>query len=202
MASGEDKVWETLAGLIPEEVCRRTGATFYAASGMYQLHCFGREVLVSPGQRTIASRSAEGEGLIGKLGFFLRFSALGYLAGAREVAPSGRLIKPEGMKSGQLFFRGAHALPLDDVAERFGSDREGFLRKGARLNGEVASYGDAAVTLFPLPRTPVTIILWLRDEEFPARADLLFDAASELQLPIDTVWAVAMLTVTALLTPE
>jgi hypothetical protein len=40
---------------------------------------------------------------------------------------------------------------------------------------------------------PVTLILWLEDEEFPARSHLLFDETCEQHLPPDIVWSVAML---------
>lgn len=56
-------------------------------------------------------------------------------------------------------------------------------------------YGDASIELFPFPRMPVTIILWEKDDEFPARADLVFDSTCEMQLPIDIIWSIAMLCV-------
>jgi hypothetical protein len=46
-----------------------------------------------------------------------------------------------------------------------------------------------------LPKVPVTLILWRADDEFPARADLLFDATARHHLPTDVLWAVAMLAV-------
>jgi hypothetical protein len=55
------------------------------------------------------------------------------------------------------------------------------------------SYGDAAVKLLPMPRIPVIFILWIGDDEFPPRADLLMDSTAPLHLPIDIIWSVAML---------
>ncbi|MFZ5997053.1 MAG: DUF3786 domain-containing protein [Nitrospirota bacterium] len=43
------------------------------------------------------------------------------------------------------------------------------------------------------------MILWLGDEEFPPRVDLLFDAASEIRFPIDAIWAIAMMCTLAVL---
>ena len=56
-------------------------------------------------------------------------------------------------------------------------------------------YGDAAIVLFPLPKVPTTMILWVEDDEFPARADLLFDATCTAHLPLDVLWSVAMMSV-------
>jgi hypothetical protein len=43
------------------------------------------------------------------------------------------------------------------------------------------------------------MILWLEDDEFPARADLLFDAAVDELAPPDIVWSVGMLTTLVML---
>jgi hypothetical protein len=51
----------------------------------------------------------------------------------------------------------------------------------------------------PLPKVPTTVLLWTADDEFPARADLLFDATCSQHLPLDILWSVAMLSVLPLL---
>ena len=40
----------------------------------------------------------------------------------------------------------------------------------------------------------MTLILWAPDEEFPARADMFFDATCEQHLPMDVIWSTAMTT--------
>jgi hypothetical protein len=193
MSTGEEKIWETLASLDPAEVCGRTDATFDATSGLYMLKSCGRDFSVSPRERKISGHSPDGEIFLQKLGYLFRLSVIGYLATAKDVSLTGRLVNPVNMKSGQLFFRGSHVLPLDRVAERYGNDREGFLKRGDELGGERLGYGDASMKLLPLPRVAVVSILWTVDDEFPARADLLFDSSCEVQLPIDVIWAIAML---------
>ena len=193
MSAGEEKIWETLADADPHEVCRRTDATVDPSTGSYVLKSFGSDFSVLPRERKIISRSPAGEVFLQKPGYFFRLSVTGYLALAKDVAPTGRLVNPVNMKSGQLFFRGSHVLPLDRVAEKYGRDREGFLKRGDALGGKRSGYGDASVELLPLPRVPVVSILWGEDDEFPARADLLFDASCEIQMPIDVIWSVAML---------
>ena len=193
MATGEEKIWETLTSLDPGEVYRRTDATFDAAAGLYMLKSCGRDFSVSPRERKIFGHSPDSEIFLQRLGYFFRLSVIGYLATAKDVSPTGRLVNPVNMKSGQLFFRGSHVLPLHRVAEKYGNDREGFLKKGDELGGERLGYGDASMKLLPLPRVAVVSILWTADDEFPARADLLFDSSCEIQLPIDVIWAIAML---------
>lgn len=199
MSQGEEKVWDLLTTQNADELCKRTEASFDASSGLYTLESFGRDFSVSPARKEIVGRSPGSELFLKKLGYFFRLSVLGYLVMGKDVALTGRLINPTNMKSGQLFFRGSHVLPLDKVAEKYGRDREGFLGKGEELGGIRLEHGDASFRVFPLPRVPVVLILWLADEEFPPRADLLFDVASETQLPVDVIWSIAKLTTLAIL---
>ncbi len=73
------------------------------------------------------------------------------------------------------------------------------LEKGKELCAEVLGFGDASLKLLPMPRIPVTLILWSADEEFPPRADLLLDGSCEIQLPIDIIWSIAMISVLVML---
>ena len=40
-----------------------------------------------------------------------------------------------------------------------------------------------------------TIVIWRADEEFPARASILFDQTAADQLPLDALWMAANLAV-------
>ncbi len=199
MPSGEEKTWQTIGALSPGEICSSTGASFDAATGLYTLKSFGRDFFISPKEKRIFSDAGEDEFFLKKPGYFFRQSVLGYLGLSKKVMLSGKLINPVNMKSGQLFFRGTHVLPLGGLAQKYGTDREAFLRKGDEYGAERAEYGDASVTLHPFPNVPVALILWLSDEEFEARANILFNSSVEDQMPIDVLWSIAMLTVIAFL---
>jgi hypothetical protein len=192
---GEDKAWDILATLKPEDVCRAADATWDAVSASYTVKSFGMDFIVSYGERSLSSNAPGSEVLLGKLGYFFRLAVLWYLVNARDIACTGRIVKLEHIKGGEIFTRGSHVLPLDSVANKYGRDKDGFLRRGAELGGEPVRHADASVRLRPLPRVPVIIALWLEDDEFPARVDLLFDSTCDLQLPTDIIWSVAMMTV-------
>lgn len=192
---GEDKAWELLAALKPDDVCKSALVSYDAASQSYGIRSFDRDFIVDVGGRNVASTAPGSEVLLGKLGYFFRLSVLWYLVRAKNIACTSRPVKLEHIKGGEIFTKGSHVLPLDVVAGKYGKDKEAFLRKGASLGGEVMTYGDASLRLFPLPRIPVVLTLWLEDEEFPARADLLFDSTCSLQSPMDILWSVAMTSV-------
>lgn len=192
MSSGEEKAWNVLRDLEPAMVCRNAMVAFDPATGIYLLRSFGMDVSVDTEKKIISSQAPEGDLLLERLGYFSRLSILFYLISARDIPLSGRLVRPENLKGGHIFFRGTHVLPLDKLASRYTGDAEAFLKRGDELGGGQLAYGDASVRLFPFPRIPVDIILWQEDEEFPPRADLLFDSTCELHLALDILWSIAM----------
>jgi hypothetical protein len=196
---GEDKAWEILVTLKPDEVCRAAAVSYDAEPASYRIKSLGMDFSVSLRERSITS-SALGSGvLLQRLGYFFRLSVLWYLVSARDIACSGRPVKLENIKGGEIFTKGSHILPLDPLAKKYGRNKEGFIEKGMSLGGEPEKFGDAALKLFPLPRIPVILTLWMEDEEFPARADLLFDSTCGLQMPTDVIWSVAMMSVLVML---
>lgn len=196
---GEDKAWEILSTLKPEEVRRAASVSYDAASESYAVTAFGMKFSVSAKNRSITS-SVPGSGvLLQKLGYFFKLSILWYLVSAKDIACTGRLVKLQNIKGGDIFTKGSHVLPLEQLAGKYGKDKEGFIKKGLSLGGEPVPLGDAALRLFPLPRVAVVLSLWLEDDEFPARADLFFDSTCDLQIPTDIIWSVAMMSTLVML---
>ena len=192
MSSGEEKAWSILRDLDPAEVCRNARAGFDDATGLYLLKSFGMDISIDPKKKEIYTDAPEGDLLLKRLGYFSVLSVLWYMTSAKNIPLSGRLVQPVNLKGGHIFFRGTHVLPLDKLASRYGKDAAGFLKRGRDLGGKQLSYGDASVELCPFPRIPVALILWQEDEEFPSRADILFDSTCELHLALDILWSTAM----------
>jgi hypothetical protein len=193
MADGTESAWITLEKLPREEVCMRADARCTPDGEAYLLSCFGQEITIRPCRREMTADTPAGEVLLNRFRYFSELAILWYLASAKAIPPSGRLIRPSDLKAGQIFATGSHVLPLDKLAQKYGSNVQGFLERGRVLGGEAAGLGDAALRLLPFPRVPVALVLWKECEEFRARTDLLFDSTCELQFPQDIVWATAML---------
>lgn len=193
--SGERLAWEMLAAGSPGSICARSGAAFDAASAGYRIASFGRHFTVHPGSRRVACPEPGGAAALERHGDLLRLSLLWYLVKATADRPSGTLVNPSRLPGGDLFARGTHVLPLEALAACYTSRPADFLAAGAALGGRPAPHGDAAMQLPALPKVPVTLILWRADDEFPARADLLFDATAPRHLPTDVLWGIAALTV-------
>lgn len=195
ISSGEEKAWEILRGLNPLVVCKNAAVGFDNSSGHYIVKSFCTDFYVNPKERSMQSTTLSGETLIKRYGYFFIHSCLWYLIHAKDIMLTERLMKPVNIKGGEMFFRGSHILPLDNLAKRYGDDMEAFINKGKELCGKVLDYGNASLNLLPLPRIPVTVILWLGDEEFAPRTDLLLDSSCEMQLPLDIIWSIAVMTV-------
>ena len=198
-AAGEQKAWELLAALRPEDVIRTARVTFDAASACYTIRSFGMDFSISQNERTIISRDPKSHILLDQQGDFFRVAVLWYLVNAKEMNTTGRLVKPQDISGGDIFTKGSHILPLEKVAQTYGNDKAGFLDWGRALGGEVLTIADASLRIYPLPRIPMTMTLWFADDEFPARADLLLDSTAELQAPTDILWSLAMMSVLIML---
>ena len=198
MQNGENHAWDVLLSLDPDDVCRRAAINFDCSTECYKLRLFSRDVLISLRDRRISGNSALVDDWLERLTGHARLSALWYLISAREVPFTGKLVKPGEMGGGDIYERGTHVLPLDSIAEKYGSDVPAFFEQGRELGGEQLEYGDASLRLTPFPRVQVVLLLWQKDPEFPARAGLLFDSSTRFSLPIDIIWSTAMMSLLAM----
>ena len=201
MKQGVEHAWDLLAASDPQEVCDRLAVDFSTETNTYTVPVLGHPIAVDVAARTMTGSGAEADFILGKAAYFSRISILRYLLDAQKIMPTGRLIAPTDLKSGQIYLQGSHLLPTGGIAARFAADPEGFVKQAARFGGERRAHGDVAVEMWPLPRVPIALILWLEDEEFPARSYLLFDETCEQHVPPDILWSVAMLCALAMLRP-
>ncbi len=85
----------------------------------------------------------------------LELAALMYFSQVKRLHPLSRNIVGLADLSESHFFVGPHALRLDGLQERFGSDPEGFRRTALELGGHLEDMADAAACLWPFPRIPL-----------------------------------------------
>jgi hypothetical protein len=199
MVPGEAEAWKILNESEPPTISGNADAVYDGARRMYLVSSLNSTITVSPESREIGSDDPEQALALERVSYFVRLAVLWYLVRAREIGLTGRLVRPQTLKDGHHFFTGSHELPLAGLAERFGSSREEFGARARALGGERVQFGDEAYVLRPLPRLPLTVILWVEDEEYPARADLLFDSSADYQVPIDISWSAAMYTLLMLM---
>jgi hypothetical protein len=199
MLAGEEQAWGDLSSLDPEAVCRRTRTIFDGKSQTFKLKFFSQYIDVSLHSKLISSQEREGELLLERLRNYANLSILSYLIQASDVSCSGKFVNPADIAGGQIYTGGTHVLPVQLIADKYCTDREGFIRRGRILGGQELSLAEASLLVHPFPRIAVGILLWLQDDEFPARSVLLVDSSSQKQLPPDALWMTAMMCLMALL---
>jgi hypothetical protein len=122
----------------------------------------------------------------------VQLMALVYLRHASHTDLSGDRVGVSDLRSA-AFFKGPHALPTAMLAERFGTDPDGFARAAEQLSGVSVPLADRAFRLLPFPKVPFYFLLWVADPEFPAQVTVLFDRSIEAHLPADAIWATVTL---------
>ncbi|MBN2146070.1 MAG: DUF3786 domain-containing protein [Anaerolineales bacterium] len=101
-----------------------------------------------------------------------------YLHSADGSPLTGRWIGYRELPDGAFYSQAFQGYTGNRIASSLGERPEAFCTAAKALGGErlPALPGEAYVFL-PLPRIPLAAILYPGDEEFPARASILFDAA-------------------------
>jgi hypothetical protein len=114
---------------------------------------------------------------------------LHYLKGCRPVLKNQWVAYREIPGAG--FYFGAFVKrAIEPLKKVFGSNVQPLKKAGERLGAAPIENG---LRLDPLPYAPVQIIVWEGDDEFPAEANILFDAtAGEYLSPEDAAWLASL----------
>ena len=199
---GEEMAWDALLTLEPDVVCKNALVDFDTDTSTYKVRSFGLEFSVNLPKHEISCPEPRGEIFLGTFRDFFRLALLWYLASAKEIDPTGKLLKPGDVKGGHIYVHGTHKLPLGDLAEEYRSDAREFIEKGRGFGAEkLEGIGDAAIRLYPLPRVPVTMVLRAEDQEegFPSEVRVFFDSTLDFQVAPDIGWSLAMVSCLAML---
>jgi len=180
------QLWKTLAALPPQDVCRRSLASYDANLQCYHVQVLNEPYQVYPGESCIHSTNNRGTAL----SIELQLLILQYLVQAKELPLAGKWVTEKELKNGEMFYRGVHSLAMfkNPLEEKFGRRPDHFLEAGPSIGGIKVDYGDVGLKFQALPRIPVLLILWAADDEFPAKVTILFDPTIEHHLALDTIW--------------
>lgn len=105
-----------------------------------------------------------------------------YLSNANGDDPNGKwlgFIELPNAQNHQLVFKNKTSVPL---SENFGTNPAAFKKAAEALGGITTKLGDIGYIFKVFPKIMVAAILYLADEEFPANANIIFDASIINQL--------------------
>ena len=102
-----------------------------------------------------------------------------YLHTADGIELADRWISFRELPDGAFYNQAFQGYSGDKLARTFGDDPQDFDRAAHACDGwQLTALAPHAHAFLPLPRLRLAAALWPGDEDFPARASVLFDAAA------------------------
>jgi hypothetical protein len=177
---------EKLVSVNLSRVCSLSGASFWEnADGNREIGLsFIHEellILTRPEVDVVRRQTKEPIALAEKI------IVLHYLLAAQGEGLSNNLVTFREVPGGAFYYPAFLKRARDPLVRAFGGEPERLLRCGRQLGAEPALLGDASVKLMPLPRIPLTFVLWKGDEEFAPEATILFDSSVGSYLPTEDI---------------
>lgn len=168
---------EELTLVRPQELVRRGGLTFQA--GRLELPLL--EKVYSIRWPELVLTASDGEACPEELQILL----LDYLKNGDGTPPTGRWMGFRELPNGGFYSRAFQGYSGDQLVRDLAGNIEAFRRATKRLGGEPLDMGDASYTFRALPQLPMAVVWWAGDDEFPAKASVLFDETASHYLPTD-----------------
>ena len=112
---------------------------------------------------------------------------LHYLNTANISPLTGRLITFKELPEGGIYFPTFVKRAIKPLLDKFADRPESLIANAEQLGGVKADTGDFSFKLNALPRVPLTVTLWLGDEELPPEGSMLFDSSVVDYLPTEDI---------------
>jgi len=189
-------LWQQLIGLDCQQTAKRAQCQYFSSPQRYVVTLLNTEYVVNLEDEQIFSLKPGSPPVPAE--FLEQLCILAYLINAKDLPIVNKLVRAETLPTGQFFFRGPHKLPTETLEKVFGPSPELLYQNTELFTAEKCEFGDASIQFYILPRVPVTIVIWRADEEFDARASILFDRTAGEHLPLDALSAGVNLAVEAL----
>jgi hypothetical protein len=167
-----------LAQLDPEAAARQAAVNYEA--GYFELPFFGSLYHVHWPSAEI-KRAAQPEAA----DITSRILLLHYLLTADGRPPADHWIAFRNLDGGLGYEAAFQGRANRRLAHAFGHDLPAFEAAARALGGERLAFGDASFLFRTLPRVWLAVVLYLADDEFPANANVLFDASANHYLPTE-----------------
>lgn len=178
-----EKTRHAFPHLEPQEAAARAGISYHilgAKDGQFHVPFFGELYHIHWPDGTIQKDASPEE-----VNITSRILLLHYLLTADGTPLAGQWIAFRNLPGGLGYDAAFQGRANFRLARAFGTSRTTFEVAARSLSGDRLGFGDASFLFRLLPRVWLAVVLHLADEEFPADANILFDAAASHYLPTE-----------------
>jgi hypothetical protein len=173
-----EKARQAFPHLDPNQAAIRAAVPY--EDGIFRLPFFGTTYLVRWPDGAIAQASDGREPDVAS-----RILMMHYLLTADGAPLEAKWIAFRNLPGGLGYYGAFQGRASMRLAHAFGADLPAFEAAAQALGGEHLSFGDASFSFRLLPRVWLATVLNLADDEFPATANVLFDASASHYLPTE-----------------
>lgn len=167
----------------PVAMAAKSGSVFIPERSVIRLNCLGQIIDVEyPGGRVTFA----GSDLFPVWSW--RLVILNHLARADGAPLACALISYRELENGQVFYAAFQRESIRPLAERLAEEPAGRIKEAClRLGARLEEKADVCAVFDFLPRFPVTVKIWLKDEEVGGSANILFDASANHYLHTEDI---------------
>lgn len=171
--SARDIAIEQFAAKEPKSMAKNALVVFNEQENFFEVPYLGGtyRVFYPSGEVTRADMSID-------VPLVVRIILLHYLTQAGPGALTGTRIAYQSLPSGFIYVEPFTNRAIRPLVKIFGNHPDKLKEVAQQLGGKTIKMGDLAVEIPVLPKVPITFVLWLGDDEFPASGNVLFDGAA------------------------
>jgi hypothetical protein len=180
-----ERARQALPALNPHKTAARAGVAFdpsHRDEGAFAIPFFGQLYRVQWPEGTVW-RAADRQ----RADIVTHILLLHYLARADGTPMASKWIAFRSLPGGLGYEAAFEGRANQRLAREFGSNQSAFVAAARALGGESLTFGDASFLFRTLPHLWLATILYLADDEFPASAQVLFDASASHYLPTEDI---------------
>lgn len=164
----------------PHDLALKTGAEY--DNGTFRIPFYGDNYLITFPDLEVALETTKKPSGLNRTGMFLY-----HLQTADGTPQAGKWVAFRDLPGGMFYHQAYQGYSGDRLAKAIAGHVGVFERAAKNLGGVRLDLGDASFAFDALPRVRVAAIYYAGDEDFPATANVLFDAAASHYLPTDAL---------------
>ncbi len=178
--SGCQRAAELVAAGEPLLMADCSGSVFDADKQLFTIKYFNRSYYVAyPSGQVSPTKEVNGAD---------KQILLYYLAKASGLPLRGNWLSFMQLPGGPHHYGPFKKEAINPLAKRFDNDLKTFIKAAKDLGAKPLGIGDAGFIIRALPKIPLGVAIWQGDDEFPATANIVYDASAPTYLTTDTLY--------------